>query len=756
MTGLQMEFMAYGGYTDVFRDMLNQTREVGSHIRLCPFISYNMPPPEKAVAVLSKTLSKFREDFKSNPNIMRVGNRPVIFIYNPKAYTPEQWRTVFDGLDKNFEVPFVYLVNYRSLGFAKGGLEKNLYKFLPVFDGVSNYGSSGLSDQRACAKILERVMKKDFPQKIYDGGVHAGQTMHYHMGGLEVDLSRQYRESFDIYLKTEPDGITVTNIFDHQECSHIFPSYEREDFMMRYLQYRVSKWRGEPFPARKTPELVVTNHIQILLGRQDLDFEVLGFPIDSKKKDVTIRLEMCDTTGKVLHTFPEKKMVLDDFRAERFSVPSADFAGERGVVPHLTYIWNSKTYKMNYGPMTQISPSIRTYRMYWARSTGNELLTRGKDSWTLNETGPGGTVIPDNSGLAIFTGDKKPVWNAGRRGGYLRHGIKRNGHEFHFTKNPVSHMKMRLSLPTPKPGPALHWYYLEMENSEGCKWQSLPIWETDGSRAKKVSVPIRLKDRTVRDFMIEGARVPFFHYPCHRDTHQLLLDVSGYQHNGRICGGGKTAWNGGSLSSLGYNYYHNGPVGSGNYSIFHRDPDGRGFLRFTGKDYISLMGSTAFPGASTYELSVRPAELGKTMGLLGSANNQISLRIRPDGTLQASRSSEKEGMGGSSPKRRFNNTLISKTKLQAGQWTRIALVYDCRKLKLYVNGNLEGEIKSAPIPGHDWINFLLIGASVKWVWNPVEWFRGDIRNIRIYGRNLSPEEFLPDDGAGKKNERTRK
>ena len=750
LDALQVEVNEPAGWLETYRTMLNEAKALGSKIKLALFFGCYSKTPEKTLENLKKILGKIREELKSHPNVMRVGNRPVIVIYNPGKYQPEQWKMIFDGLDKAFDVPFVYLT-------CRMGKEEKMRRYLSVFDGVTHYGSNGLKGQQTGAEMLERLMKKEFPQKIFDGGVHSTYTCHFHMGGLEVDLSSNYRKSFDIWLKTQPDSIQITNLFDHYENSLIFPCYEREDFMLRYMQYRIAKWRGEPFPSMKTPELVVTNHIQILLGRQNLDFEVMGFPIDSDRKEVLIQLDLCNTAGEILRRFPPKKLVLDDFRVERFSVPSADYARERGVVPRLNYTWNGKNYKMNYNPMTVISPSIRSYRMYWARSTRNALQTQGSDYWTLNGTGPGGTSIPEH-GISIFAGKRSPTWGKDRQKGCLRHGIKRDGVDFYFTVNPRGYLSNELALNTPDPGQALHWYHLEMENREGLKWQSLPIWEADGSRAAEITVPIVLNDGTIRDFQIEGARVPFFYYPCSEDHQKLLLDVSGYMHNGSINGSG---YGGGHLGYTGYNYYHNGPVSvkdpEQQFSIFKRDPDGRGFLHFSGKDHITIMGSTAFPGASTYELSVRPAELGKVMGLLGSGNNQIAVKILPDGTVRAARQAETEGMGGSAPKNKFVNRIDSKTRIEAGRWTRIAVVYDCRKLRLYLNGKLESEADSAPVRGHDWINHLLVGASNKWVWDPIEHFTGDIRDIRIYGRNLAPEEFLADQPvAPKKNPYERK
>ena len=122
--------------------------------------------------------------------------------------------------------------------------------------------------------------------------------------------------------------------------------------------------------------------------------------------------------------------------------------------------------------------------------------------------------------------------------GCLRQGIKRDGVDFYFTNSNGNCLKSELALNTPLPGQALHWYYQEMENRHGRKWQSLPIWETDGTRAKDVMIPIPQQDGSVVDYPIEGARVPYFYYPCREDHHGLLLDVSGYMHHGSINGAG--------------------------------------------------------------------------------------------------------------------------------------------------------------------------------------------------------------------------
>ncbi len=734
----QLEINEPGGWMGTYKTMLQEAKATGAKTKLQMFFGFYSKTPEESLKAMKRILGTIREELKSHPNLHRLNGRPVMMVYNPKAFTPEQWKTIFDGVEKEFG-PMIFLVNLRGLTLTASDLAEKLRLYLPVFDGISNYGSSGVKWQREFTGVAAPIMHKEFPQKIYDGGIHSTYTCHFHMGGLDVDLSKDYRDSFETILAGNPDSAHITNLFDHYENSLILPCYEREDFLMRYMQYRIGKWRGSPFPKQKTPELVVTNFVTVLLGKP-LEFEVIGFPIDHKEKNVAVSLELCNTGGEVLRTFPPRKLVLDnEVQVLRYSVPSTDFISERAVVPRLVYRWQGKTYKMNYNPMTVITPSIRNYRMYWARSTKNELGVRnGEKAWSINGKKNGETLLFPDGGFGLFKSYVRPVWN-GANFGYLRHTIKRNGMEFYTTRNVQHYLDSEFAIELPNPGHTLQYYHLEMENEKGNRWQSLPVWVADGKRTAKVKIPVQTADGKISDHEIEEIRVPYFHYPCENDYGHLLLDVSGNMHNGYISGEG---YGGGHLGYTGYNYYHNGPVPNKGNNIFRRDENGCGMLHFSGKEYVVVMGGSAFPRSYTYELSVRPKKLGREMGLIGTANNQICLNILADGRLQVIRGSEIEADGGTAPAKRITRTVTSRNRLSPGKWHRIAVVYDLRKVTLYLDGQKEGEVDAIPMDGHEWINHVLIGAKNKWVWSPCDKFEGDMRQIRFYGRNLQPGEFL--------------
>ena len=735
-------------WTDCWRQLLNASGKCGGLVKVGMFFGFYSKTADDSIKSMKRILGGFRKELKDSPYVLRAGGHPVMIIYGPGKYSIPEWKQIFDALDSEFG-RMVYLANFRALAMRPGGsvdteegFERRLREALQVFDGVSNYGSAGIESQKMCARVLKRVMR-DYPQKIYEGGIHSTYTCHFHMGGLEVHLSRDWRESVDLYFASDPDSEMLTNLFDHYENSLVLPCYEREDLLLRYLEYALSKWKGRPFRKEKMPELVLTNHNTIQLGWENLNFEILGFPIDSKATEVEVTLDLCDTAGNMLKSFPPRKMKLDDFRVETYSVPSLEFASERGIVPRIRYRWQGMKWVSGYNPMTLVSPSLRSYHMYWARSTRNRLQSNGELDWTIEGVKPGGTLVSCGGPSVFLSRLRNKGGSNSINQGYARQAVKRDGSDFYVTKDGRLQFRCLQLHNLQDPGGGLHWYHLEIENEFGRKDATLPIWTTNGSRPGEVAVPVWQKDAgVISTRKIEAARVPYWYYPCNRDGGKFLIDVSGYCHNGCINGSG---YGGGHLGHTGYNHYHNAAIALPDKdwrSPFVKERE-TGFLRLNGKDYAVVMGGTAFPGASTYEICVRPSELGEEMGLFGSGNNQISLDVLPDGSVRAARRSENEGVAGVPRKGAFvNNAVVSKTKLKVGEWARLAVVYDLRKLFLYVDDKCQGVVESKPISNHEWETHLIIGAKCKWVWEPYDNFKGDIREIRIYGRNLQQNEFL--------------
>ena len=736
LTGLQMEMMVRkAGYIEVLQNVLQGFRQAGNGMMVMPFLTGGATDLEQARKQYLALFDRLAPILKQHPNVFRVDGHPVFVLYNPNRLKPKDWETL---------IPEVEAKHGRMLWLVNASHAKPdwLRAILPVVDGISMYANWSEEGQRALYEGIAPVMHNEFPEKIFEGAVHTTYCVHFHYGGIAPRLTEKYRNSWDITLAAKPDALTITNWFDTYENSRIMPSYELDDSMLRIAKHRLAQWRGQTPNATATPDLYVSNYVSVLLG-QPIEVEVLGFPLKRTDRDVRVSVELCTEAGEVVHQFAERTMRLDRMAVERFTIGSETFARHRTLRPRLVHAWADRAQAhTQLLPPTHLVTSLRPHMLFWCRSLKRPLLTAGGADWTLNGVSSGETAAWPKDGIAVLScgtySNRSSATQVDRGGGWVR--ILRNGREIEsFSK---WDLKMTKAVRLPPPGGALDWINLELANANGGRYLSPCIWVGDGSRPGVVSLPILREDGTVADVSVDAARVPFFFYPCDRDTGGLLIDRSGYEHHGYLGGKG---YGGGHLARTGYRHDHTGPVrpgGDKSRPAWGRDEAGRGLLHFDGASYAMIQGGTAFPYAATYECALRPTSLGREQGILGAANGQVSLVLLEDGRVRASRAGAVEGMGGSKPPRRETVSVTSSARVAAGKWSHVAVAYDLRELKLYVDGEPQGSRPVLPMRSHEWINAMVIGGLCKFPYKPVPRFVGDMRSVRFYGRDLEPGEFL--------------
>ncbi len=742
MTGWQFELVASApGYGYNFKsEILKAAEELGEDFKLMPFVGlFRQGDVELAIKQLNAQFDIFAKEWKEHPNIYRLSGRPVISVFTPFDYTPEEWARIIPQFEERFG-PAVWLMNIWWKTYDVKSKPQQLRDYLPYFDGITAYANWGSQDE--LYRTVGEIMHKEFPQKIFEGSVHNTYSVHYYHGGVPTYLSEKYRKSWQTMADNNVDAVVMTNLFDHWENSIVLPCYEREDFLMRYAEYQMHGIFGKKFTPASAPELVLTNYIDIIPGRRAIRFEVIAFPLAPGVKERTMEfaVEVCDSAGNVLHTFPSQQITLDDLQSHVFELPLEKFIDQRAVIPRIVGTWQGKEWQSDYNPPTILDTSIRTSWMFWARSSRNRVPLKENEGWSLSGTLPGGTLNwNEANGCGFFRSMIMPADAIADK----RLRIIRNGMEWQS----YSAKNLNLGRPflLPFPVAALNYYWLELETANGNRFQTFPVWVESGLRKGNVKLPIFLADKRVIQTSVEAVRVPFFQYPCQFDSGNMLLDVSGYNHHGRRQINGNVNYAYGSLGATGYYHYHNGNVGGAENPMFKRDPDGRGFLKFDAatKDFYIISGGTAFPYAATWELEFRVSEIGTPMTLIGTTNNQINIRLDKDGFLIASRGGVAEGIGGKAPSTKTTVSVKSKKPVSLARWQKIAVVYDLNKLSLYLDGVSQGSAAIAPDGDHEGITHLAVGAGLGMLHNPHSYFTGDIRNIRLYGRNLAPQEFLP-------------
>jgi hypothetical protein len=735
MTGLQMEIIVRNAaYVNVYKNVLEGFKRAGNGFKAELFMTGGHADVETAKGMFLKCFDEAMPELKEHPNAYRLNGHPVVVVYQPGISKPEDWKDIIAAVEEKHG-RMIWLANAAHVNADW------LRRYLPYFDGISMYANWSESMQVTLYDDITQVMHKEFPQKIFEGGVHTTYCVHFHYGGVAPKLTEKYRNSWRITLDAKPDALTITNWFDTYENSRIMPSYELEDSTLRIAQHELAKWRGQEPPETESPDLYIANYTNVLLG-QPLHFEVIGFPVKGEDKDVTLRLEICDAKENVLRAFPERRMALDDMKVEVFEAPSEDFVFHRAVFPRLHYTFKNRSHATYLLPGTSLVTSIRPHMLFWVRSVKRLILIDTSREWTLENAGNGETADYPERGTGVLrstaTSNRYYAGQVNRGGGWAR--ILRNGREIESFGN--WDLKFTRLVRMPHPGATLDWYNLELENGAGGRYLSPPIWVTSGERDGMVRMPILLSSGEIRDVQVEAARVPFFQYDCEREAGAILYDSSGYEHHGFLGGKG---YGGGHLARTGYRHEHTGkvtPEVGEAAPKYRKDEGGRAYLEFDGSNYVMIQGGTAFPYASTYELFIRPAAIGTRQGILGAPNGQISVFLTEEGKVEAIRSGAEEGMGASKPTERKPVKLVSEVSLTPGRWTHVAVVYDLRELSLFVGGKQQASARCAPLDAHEWINAVVLGGTCKFPYNPVPSFVGGIRRARFYGRNLLPEEFL--------------
>ncbi|NUQ63295.1 MAG: LamG domain-containing protein [Pirellulales bacterium] len=741
LTGLQMEVVAdNAGYVEVCKDVAEGFRQSGKAMFLQPFIRGHATSVDEATRHYRNTFDRLAPELHEHPNFYRLGNSPVVVIYDPSTLKPAEWGQLMEAVEKKHG-RIVWLAN------AAQASAEWVREYLPYFDGISMYANWSEEMQAGVYGALTEVLHREFPQKIFEGAVHTTYLVHFHYGGVVPSLTQKYRNSWDIALKAAPDSLTITNWFDTYENSHIMPSYEREDILLRIAQQRLAHWRSQEPARTAAPDLYVANTTNVLLG-QPLEFEVLGFPVDGGEKGVRVTLELCDERENVLHAFPAREMLLDELRVARFELPSQELAAQRAIRPRLTWAWGQQPPATSHLlPPTHLAASLRPHLLFWCRSMKRMIQTADRKDWLLGGAHAGGTARFAGDGVTPLVSfaysDRSSADEVDRGGGWVR--VLRNGRELESFAN--WNLKFATLLRLPDPGAALDWYQLELENANGGKYLSPAIWVSAEKRPGMVKLPILLPDDSVGEVSIEAARVPFFQYDCRRQTAPLLYDSSGYEHHGYLGGKG---YGGGHLARTGYRHEHTGcvaPAASDDVPTWKADGES-GFLKFSGRDYVMIQGGTAFPYASTYELFVRPEAVGSRQAILGAAGGQVSIAMNEDGKVEATRLTPAADATGKITGHKAL-TLTSRDTLEPGRWTHIAVVYDLRDLHLYVGRKLQAEAACPPWRSHEMINAVVVGGLCRFPYDAVPQFVGDLTKIRFYGRDLRADEFLDEQGVPK-------
>ena len=130
------------------------------------------------------------------------------------------------------------------------------------------------------------------------------------------------------------------------------------------------------------------------------------------------------------------------------------------------------------------------------------------------------------------------------------------------------------------------------------------------------------------------------------------------------------------------------------------------------------------------------------MGLIGTVNNAINIYIDNNGFIKAERGLLYKAETDSAGDVVRSAVLKSNEPVKTGEWTKIAVTYDCNVMKLYINNELHDQVEGSPNFEHFSMNYMSVGCGLQFLVVPVNNYTGDIRDIRMTGRALPEYELL--------------
>lgn len=160
-------------------------------------------------------------------------------------------------------------------------------------------------------------------------------------------------------------------------------------------------------------------------------------------------------------------------------------------------------------------------------------------------------------------------------------------------------------------------------------------------------------------------------------------------------------------------------------------------LRLNGiDDYVEVSHSPSLNLTTQLTLTawIKPEQFSDWVGIItkGTETSPYAMQLWGDGSLRfaVNQNDRGDGLG--------QGTWNSNRKLGLNQWNHVAITYDGRSIRFYVNGTLDENVVSVPLRFKSDTESLTLGVDLP---GDDEYFRGSIDEAKVYNRALSSEEI---------------
>ena len=673
----------------------------GTAFKVAVCVDGTQPPPENMTRIFAAYLERWR----NHPNTCLVDGRPVIFIYNSRPRTLDDWRQIIGGL-KSRGLAAYWLVQPMGEGTLWNNAQA-LADNLAVFDGLYDFGINGFTTEQMLERLNngKRALAQHRPGGLLVAGITQGYLGNANSFYRPYLNTRTLRDNWEAALASGAPWVCLTTWNDYIEHTHFEPSAVGRDALLRINRDYVARWRGEPVPPRP-PQIFLSYHEEASLG-DDWTLETLCLSYTTEPASLSVRL--LDETGNPV--FEPEPVVLpnDRLSVETLRVPQIGMDGRRLFRVQTRLITAAQTndwrdlypVAVRYGHLE----SLRTIRIPLDSLAAEPQLTLATEG---------------NTRVARIRFDR---WNTAGHVELLRNGWPVA--ETNLAHKGAPSVTFRLPLPATNATPADIFIARYSTLSGDAAW-SAPV--SDKSSVQSVSSvgttnlsPVlvtgsdfdegwwgeksrsRFEKPRVEHIPVAPEETYALTYPMTNGSGSALSSVSG--------------WNTPLLLGGSHSYMQQTDAQSPAWETDEALP----VLRFDGVDDRAILPSRAMPyGAFTLEFNVRPEKADRAMTLFADTCG-VSLTLQPDGRLTLTRRKA---------------TLTASRALTPNHWTHIAAVYDGMRLALYTDGALDAETPADSYPIR--INSLpVIGNNH----NNTAGFSGLIGGFHLQGGLRTPGHF---------------
>jgi len=187
-------------------------------------------------------LAYFLDRHGSNPSLLQVDGRPVIFFYVrvTERFSLAQWGNVLGELEDQGHAIFAVADGLRS-------------DFLDVFDGIHTYTPVGLPEEEAAAQYEAASLAARAKDRLFAATVIPGYDEAYKVPTLtyvDREDGETYRTYWTIARGASPHWILITSFNEWHEGTEIEPSVEFGRTYLEITAEQAAAWKsGEPLPV---------------------------------------------------------------------------------------------------------------------------------------------------------------------------------------------------------------------------------------------------------------------------------------------------------------------------------------------------------------------------------------------------------------------------------------------------------------------------------------------------------------------------